>query len=109
MGDAPGILSIESEALNILRKAAVAGGSEGAVNSTGRGGRGIAHGAGRRVIKRQGSRDAAAIRARGIDVAIGVGGVGGELLRGRREGTAKHRFVDEVDAELEGMVTNNMA
>src|SRR5579863_6074315 len=109
MRDAPGILGVKSETLDILRKPAVSGGSKGAVDATARRRFWITHRTGRSVIKRQGSRDAAAIGAGRVDVAIRVRRIGGELLRRRRERPAEHRLVNEVDPELEPMVAHYMA
>src|SRR5208282_4118696 len=112
--DAPGILGVKGETLNVLREAAVASRRKGAGNADGGWGDRkrrcrITHRAGGCVIKRQRSRDAAAIGAGWIDVAIGVRGIGCELLCRCCERAAEHRLVNEVDSELERMVMHHMA
>src|SRR5271166_6615818 len=106
--DSPRILSVEREPLHVLREAAVAGGSKCASDVGSRAGFRIALRGRRNVIKRQRSRDAAAVGAGRIEIAIGIRGILDELLRRGGEGAAQHRFVNEIDSELEGVITGHM-
>src|SRR3984957_173948 len=108
MRGAPGVLCIEREPLNILREVAIAGWSERAVDARSRIRRRIALIYWRRVIKRQRTRDAPAIRARRIDIAVGVRGIRCELFRRSRERATEHRFVNKVDPELQRVVAPDM-
>src|SRR5208283_3844415 len=95
--------------LNILRKGAVARGSECAPDAAAWIRHRIAHRAGGSVVNRQRRRDAAAVGAGRINVAIGIRGISCELLRSRGEGAAQHRLVNEIDSELERMVMHDVA
>jgi hypothetical protein len=97
MRNAPGILGVERQPLNVLREAAIAGGSVRAAYAGSRAGRGIALRGRRNIIKRQRSGDAAAVGAGRIDVAIWVGGVLDNLLRRGCKCAAQHRLMNEVD------------
>src|SRR5208282_673096 len=111
--NAPRILGVESESLNVLRKTAVAGGSKSACNRRHsrrwHRGRRIALRGWRSVIKRQRTGGSPAVGADRIDVAIGVERKSGELLRRCRKGAAEHRFMNKVDSELKRVAARNVA
>src|SRR6266853_6635659 len=97
MRNSPGILSVDSESLNVLREAPVAGGSE----STSRAIRRIAGLALWSEVKLAG--------VAGICIVVRVVDVLNEGLVRGRERPAQHRLMDEVDAELERMITRSPA
>src|SRR6266481_2020726 len=97
MRNSPGILSIKSESLNVLREAPVAGGSE----STSRAVRRIAGLALWTEVKLAG--------VAGICIVIRVVDVLNEGLVRGCERPAQHRLMDEVHAELERMITSSPA
>jgi hypothetical protein len=82
--DAPGVLGVNSQALHILREAAVAGGIREAADTAGHG------------------RSAAQVeiklgRIRGVEARII--GVGKNRFGGGGESAAHHRLMDEIDAK----------
>src|SRR5437588_9150660 len=97
MRNSPGILSVDSESLNVLREAPVAGGSE----STSRAVRGIAGLALWSEVKLAG--------VGGICAVVRVVDVLNEGLVRSRERPSQHRLMDEVDAELERMIPGSPA
>src|SRR5271169_1553093 len=111
--NAPRILGVEPESLNVLRKTAVACGSKSASDGRyprrWRRGRRIALRGWRSVIKRQSTGGSSAVGADRIDVAIGIERIGGELLRRCRERAAEHRLMNKVDSELKRVAARNVA
>src|ERR1700682_597915 len=99
MRNSPGILSVKSESLNVLREAPVAGGSKGTTDAGSRIGWRIA------LLRR---RNEVKLRFVG-GVDIGVIGIDDELFRRGRECPAQHRLMDEVHAELERMIPRSPA
>src|SRR2546430_17607986 len=98
---APGVLGVNSQALHVLRKAAIAGGSKGGEGTRGirrlvRGIVGIAGHDGRELALMIGQIEARILRRRG-DI-LGSGGQGG----------AKHPFVNKGEAKARGMATRDM-
>ena len=95
-GGAPGVLGVNSQALHVLRKAAIAGGSKG-----GEGTRGI-----RRLVR-------GIVRIAGHDgrkLALMIGQIEAWILRRRvdilgsgGQGAAKNRLVNKVDAKARCM------
>src|ERR1700722_2288392 len=109
MRNAPGILSVKSEALHILRKGAIASRSESATDARRRIGRRIALRARRRVVKRQRSGGAPTVRSRSTDVAIGIERICSELLRRSRECAAEDRFVNKINSEFQRVASRDVA
>src|SRR5260370_35125345 len=94
MRNSPGILSVNSESLNVLREAPVAGGSKSTTDAGSRIGRRIA------LLRR---RNEVKLRfVGGLD--IGVIGIDDELFLRRRERPGQHRFMNEVSAALDRMI-----
>src|SRR5258708_7739812 len=97
MRNSPGILSVKSESLNVLRETPVAGGSK----STSRAIRWIAGLALWTEVELAG--------VAGICIVVRVVDVLNEGLVRGRECPAQHRFMNEVHAELERMITRSTA
>src|SRR6266478_1181050 len=97
MRNSPGILSVDSESLNVLREAPVTGGSK----STSRTVRWIAGLALWTEVKLAG--------VAGICIVVRVVDVLNEGLVRGRERPAQHWLMDEVDAELKRMITRSPA
>src|SRR2546429_9116553 len=97
MRNSPGILSVKSESLHVLREAPVAGGSE----STSR--------AVRRIAGLALWTEVELACVAGICIVVRVVDVLNEGLVRGRERPAQHRLMDEVHAELERMITSSPA
>src|SRR6202790_2032501 len=93
--NAPGVLSVKSESLNVLGKAAVTSGSKVATRT-------IRWRAGRALW-------AKVETARILRVHVRVTYILNEGLVRRRKCPSQHRFVNKVDSELERMITRSPA
>src|ERR1700679_3026817 len=99
MRDAPGILSVEAESLNVLREASIASGSKRAGDAGVGAGSRVALRGWRNIVKRQSTRDATAVASGRIDVAIRIGRILDELFRSGCKRTAEDGLVNKVNAE----------
>src|SRR5258706_13807140 len=97
MRNSPGILSVKSESLNVLREAPVAGGSKSASRTV------------RRIAGLALWTEVELAGVAGICIVVRVVDVLNEGLVRGRERPAQHRLLDEVDAELARMIPGSPA